>query len=334
MQKTDNTSRTGILIKNTVRYKRRKDLETKGTSVVWIQVAHKGKKDILIQSIYRQFQRLNHPTSGTITHQFNRWKSIVDKWKTASLENRELITVGDLNINYLSWDLHPTQQTSQEKSQSKMMQYFKDNITTQGHTIVNTKPTRNVGSLTERQTCLDYILTNRIDMMNNYKNIYPTFSDHSLLIYCRKIKSEKNTRQFVRSRKITNFDIEKYRNDIFQHSLYLSSLYDGNVDSSAESLVKLIQESLDLQSPVKKYLITPKNRPRISAEAREILAMRDTAHLEYKKSGHPDDLRHMKNLRNLANKKISTENHINIVKKFQKEGDSTTTLPPKKWQRL
>ena len=117
LQKTDNTSQTGILIKNTVKYKRRKDLKTKGTAVVWIQVAQKGKKDILIQSIYRQFQRLNHPISGTLTHQYNRWKSIVDKWKAASLENRELITVGDLNINYLSWDLHPTQQTSQEKSQ-------------------------------------------------------------------------------------------------------------------------------------------------------------------------------------------------------------------------
>ena len=91
----------------------------------------------------------------------------------------------------------------------------------------------------------------------------------------------------------------------------------------------MIQESLDLQSPVKKYLITPKNRPRISAEAREILAMRDISHQDYKKSGHPNDLRSMKHLRNLANKKISTENHTNIVKKFQKEGDSTT----QKWKK-
>ena len=167
-------------------------------------------------------------------------------------------------------------------------------------------------------------------MMNNYKNIYPTFSDHSLLIYCRKIKSEKITRQFVRSRKMTNFNVDQYRNDLFQHPQYLPCLFDGNVDSTAENLVKIIQEALDTQSPVKRYLITPKNRPKINQEAREILVMRDTSHQEYKKTGHPNDLRNMKHLRNLANKKISIENYMNNVKKFQQDGDSTT----QKWKKM
>ena len=40
----DSKSRTGLLISKYIHYKRRKDLETPGTSTLWIQLSHPEKK--------------------------------------------------------------------------------------------------------------------------------------------------------------------------------------------------------------------------------------------------------------------------------------------------
>ena len=47
-----------MLIKENINFKRRTDLETKGTSTIWIQLVSQGQKPILVQGLYRQFKRL------------------------------------------------------------------------------------------------------------------------------------------------------------------------------------------------------------------------------------------------------------------------------------
>ena len=71
---TDQQARTGILIEKSMRYKRRKDLENHGTSTIWIQINKQGAKPLLIQAIYRQFQRLNIVNTKSIYHQKQRWE--------------------------------------------------------------------------------------------------------------------------------------------------------------------------------------------------------------------------------------------------------------------
>ena len=136
---TDNMSRTGILIANGTKYKRRRDLEARGTAVVWLQVQPKGRKPFLVQSIYRQFQRLDKPGSGSIIEQTKRWESVIKKWVQANDEKKEIITVANLNLNYLVWNLNESQMSLHEKSQAKMMQHMKTRITTQGHSVINKK---------------------------------------------------------------------------------------------------------------------------------------------------------------------------------------------------
>ena len=146
LAKTDQRARTGLLIHQGFQYKRRRDLEEKGISTLWVQISQPGKKSFLVQSVYRQLQRLRRPGSHTPTKQYQRWEKIIAKWQIAIKENRELITVGDLNLNQLAWDLHITQMSSREKSQNKMVLLLKDKILSQGFSVLNSLPTRNVGS--------------------------------------------------------------------------------------------------------------------------------------------------------------------------------------------
>ena len=48
LDKTDKMSRTGILIQKDVQYKRLNDLETPGTSTIWLQLSYPGRKTITL----------------------------------------------------------------------------------------------------------------------------------------------------------------------------------------------------------------------------------------------------------------------------------------------
>ena len=54
-----------------------------------------------------------------------------------------------------------------------MVEMLKNEIISQGHKSVNILPTRNVGLLSEKESCIDYIITNRIDKMTNHQKYLP-----------------------------------------------------------------------------------------------------------------------------------------------------------------
>ena len=84
----DKMSRTGVLIQKNLHYKRRHDLEINGISTVWLQLQHPGRKPLLVQSAYRQFQRLGRPGTLTPASQRSRWSKLIAKWEAANLEGK------------------------------------------------------------------------------------------------------------------------------------------------------------------------------------------------------------------------------------------------------
>ena len=101
---TDRKSRTGVFIKENIIYTRRNDLEEIGLSTVWLQVKTQERKQILIQSLYRQFKRLDTPNTSSITSQQERWDQLTSKWAKALEEQREVIAIGEYNINSIEWN--------------------------------------------------------------------------------------------------------------------------------------------------------------------------------------------------------------------------------------
>ena len=75
-------------------------------SSVWLQLSYPGCKNLLIQAVYRQFQRLGEKGSIAPNFQLQRWKNIIEKWELAMTENKEIIPMGDYNLNYLRWEIN------------------------------------------------------------------------------------------------------------------------------------------------------------------------------------------------------------------------------------
>ena len=84
-------SRTVLLIKNTISYKRRLDLEDDITSSIWIEVKIPNNKAILIMGGYRQWtvpKFFNIIKSKAINKQMDRLLLLLSKWKMALMEKR------------------------------------------------------------------------------------------------------------------------------------------------------------------------------------------------------------------------------------------------------
>ena len=165
----DKTSRTGILIHHNIHYKRRRDLEEPGLSTIWIKLSFPGRKPVLVQGLYRQHQRLGQEGTKSITRQQNRWDRILSKWETAAKENIEIITMGDMNVNSLSWDLPDNQKTSQDKAQSKMSDMLRERILSRGFVLLGNQPTRIPDNPQSRPAALDLMITNRLEKIENYQ---------------------------------------------------------------------------------------------------------------------------------------------------------------------
>ena len=174
---TDQYSRTGILIHESINYKRRPDLECQGISTIWIQTSHPGRKPILIQACYRQFQRIGVEGSLSIQEQRKRWGLLLAKWEIAAREEKEIITLGDMNLNKFSWNLHNTEKNQYEKLQTPMVKMLHDKILTQGFTVLNSQQTKEKNTPLEKSSCLDLIITNRKDKIVSHQTIGPTFSE-------------------------------------------------------------------------------------------------------------------------------------------------------------
>ena len=327
---SDLKSRTGILIHSDINYKRRRDLETQGTSTVWVQLTHPSRKPLLIQAIYRQFQRLGKANSDSAGAQYTRWEKIISKWKLAMEEKREILVLGDLNLNTMRWETPLESMTSYEKLQKPMVDILREEILNKGFKILNGEPTRLKDTPDSKPACLDLLMTNVVEKIASFQTGIPAFSDHTLQILTRKTKGISKKQKFIRMRSFVNFNCQEYKNNILDHYLYIETNYEQEPNKIAQNIQTIIQDSLEILAPVKVVQLKPQKNRILSTKAKEALVQRDLAFMEFKKTNKQEDLRFYRNLKNSTNNLISKEKFQRKVNLFQNESESTND----KWKNL
>ena len=101
--------------------KRRDDLESESLSAVWLEVGLPRQRKILIATMYREWQHLHQSdqASRSITAQLERWCNFLANWETALMEGKEVLVMGDMNLDFLKWsrtDLSPSDPSLRLKS--------------------------------------------------------------------------------------------------------------------------------------------------------------------------------------------------------------------------
>ena len=90
-------------------------------SSIWLEVGLPRKKKILVCNVYREWQYLRQIDNSSLDvhKQHLRWSTFIDQWERALLENKEVVVMGDMNLNHLNWnnhDLPASDQTSKLRS--------------------------------------------------------------------------------------------------------------------------------------------------------------------------------------------------------------------------
>ena len=154
------------------------------------------------------------------------------------LEDRKTITLGDINLNSLSWDKNPSQRTLQENRNNQMYEKLLDKIISKGTYKLNFEVTRPTDKTNSQPSCLDHMYTNRAYKIINVKTVQNTFSDHSLQMLVRKTNQFSVQRNYIKTRNFKNYSRETFRENIRNHHLFIQTLYLENTDESQKTLHK------------------------------------------------------------------------------------------------
>ena len=103
---------------------------------------------------------------------------------------------------------------------------LKNNILDQGTFLINHERTRENDVEAGKVSCLDMAFTNKPQKITSHTTVYPTFSDHALIIVNRVSNRMEDKKQYRKARSYKNFNRTKLSQDILEHHLYLPNLYE------------------------------------------------------------------------------------------------------------
>ena len=117
-----------------------------------------------------------------------------------------------MNLNYLRWDIPTHEMNSYDSLKKPMIEQLKTKIIDQGFTVIDNKPTKINENPGIAPSCLDLMITNRLDKITAYQSGIIVFSDHTLQTLTRKSKGNKNwNKKYMRIRTFKNFDNQIYK---------------------------------------------------------------------------------------------------------------------------
>ena len=319
LDKLDGWARTGILVKKNIIYKRRRDLESPGISTVWLQVGTQAKKHFLLHGLYRQFQRPGNKGTSSHPSQYERWKQILTNWETAQKEDREIITLGDCNIDSIPWENRWEDIPETEKPKQKLYNLLKEKILSHGTVKINSEYTREGDQPAGRKACLDHAYTSNPEKINSHTTYHATISDHSMIEINKNCKNIKNKNNFLKIRSMKIFDRNVFIENIKNHGNFVEILYERDLDIIVEKFTQMLQDSLEPIAPVTRIQLSSKNVCSLSETAREALANRDTAHQEAKDNPTIENHCNFTYKRNEANIIIAQERFERKKAIFQNE---------------
>ena len=77
-------------------------------SSIWLEIGLPGKRKILVCQLYRDWRYLGQPDKGessnTKQEQMRRWVIFIDQWKQALATGKEVVVLGDCNIDSLKFE--------------------------------------------------------------------------------------------------------------------------------------------------------------------------------------------------------------------------------------
>ena len=178
-------TRTAAYISDKLTYKRRLDLECANTPLIWLEIFAAKPKSWLLALGYRQWRTLNkkkNVDSGSTSAQLERLSKWGDSWEKAGEEGKQIVIIGDLNIDVGPWSDPSAILTPYQVSKASLLAKLKELSYQLNLSLIKTECTRIQG--TQKPSTLDIILSSHSELIEAPK-LFLTSSDHKLLCFSK-----------------------------------------------------------------------------------------------------------------------------------------------------
>ena len=116
MYKHFNNARSIMYVRKKLSYERIKKYENENDSSIVIRIGLPNKKKFYIYGIYRQWSLPNDKESKSISKQEERWKLSINQMSKVLDLDKEVLIIGDINLNTLSFKKSYEEKSAYERS--------------------------------------------------------------------------------------------------------------------------------------------------------------------------------------------------------------------------
>ena len=319
------TSRAVVYTHKSVVVKLRPDLMSERFSSIWMEAGLPHQKKILICNAYREWGHLNQPDQSSRSYeaQLERWKIFIEQWELALSEGKEVICLGDINIDHLKWaksNLPPNCITAKLRP---LIEVLFEKIIPLGVSQCVTGATRSWPN--QEDSGLDHVYTNKPDKLSPVLTINQGGSDHKLLFVTRFSKSLQRNVRYIRKRIFKNFDQNQFKEEVKELKWW--DVYSCECVNTAVGLLSSkLTAILDRLAPMKKIQIRACYAPWLSEESKLLMKQRDDAQKQAARTKSSDDWRTYKGLRNSVNNRLKTEKKAWQTNQFDEKANDCSKL--------
>ena len=214
----------------------RDDLETEDTEILWLEVKNNRQKPFLLCYCYR-------PPSAT-----SAWiESFEKSMEHANLEAKEIIVIGDFNINVIN-DTNSTRNWLLTTDSLNMTQLVK-------------KPTRVTAT---SETLIDHAYSNTIDNIIEVTVPVLGVSDHYPVCITRKLSKAFDTgpvHKFINYRDTKTFDEEQFLNDLNNQPWSVIDIFD-DANDALDYFSDVFNSVLSTHAPKKQKRVKRQKQPK------------------------------------------------------------------------
>ena len=279
----------------------RDDLMNNKVSAIWLEVGLPNKRKILVCNAYREWGYLNQADRGSHSKsaQLERWEIMIKLWEKALREDREVLLLGDMNINSLKWakaDLPPGDYIHHQRP---LIDLLFEKIIPLGVTQQVSVPTHN-------KSCLDHIYTNYAEKLSNVTAQINGGSDHKLVYAIRHAEAIRKKVRYVTKRSFKNFNPEAFKDAIKAVSWFEVYMAE-DVNTAASLFTSKLNKVLDIFAPVKTIQLRSNYVPWLKNETKTAMEERNVAQKVAILTKDQNRLRAYRNLRNKVTNMIRSD---------------------------
>ena len=283
-------ARLVLLVREELQVKITEEFMDTEISTVWIKIGSTGRKPVYLSGIYREHRFLFQQTdeSASDRSQTARWNKFIDAWKRAATGNKNVIVIGDTNLDFLRWnDPDPNKVTMVEKTKSE--------IEMSGFTQIVQNFTRSWPG--QPNSLIDQCWLNCPNKLQYIKNVPRTFSDHNMLLLSIMMKEicEDSQETWARDRK--KWDTEEYKRQVGLID-WTPLIETQNIDIANDYFHSQLSAILDKMAPMRRYQARRSKANWLTQEIKDLMEKRDQLKMIANMSGLQEDSNNFRKCRN------------------------------------